>query len=59
MYLIMCDVYHPYDKPMLYDTRLYHILLVGSTFDTVPSFNTSITLSLLSKFVFENDKYIS
>ena len=56
----MCAVYHPYDKPMLYHTRLYQIPLVGTTFDTVPSFNTSITLdSLLSKFVFENDKDIS
>ena len=53
----MCAVYHLYDKPMFYHMRLYQILLVGTTFDTVPKFNTSITL--LSKFVFENDKYIS
>ena len=40
----MCGVYCPCDKPMLYHTGLYQKLPVGTTFDTVPRFDTSMTL---------------
>ena len=45
----MCDVYHPFDKHLRYHTGLYQILPVGTTFDTVPRFNTTVTL--LSKSI--------
>lgn len=38
-----CGDYYPCDKHRLYHKVLYQELPVGTTFDTVPRFNTSMT----------------
>ena len=39
-----CGICYTCNKSMLYHTVLYQIHLVGTTFDTNPPFNTSVTL---------------
>ena len=56
----MCGVYCPCDKPKLYHMG-YRTLHARTTFETIPRFDTSMTLlsRSIDTFAFVNSKYIS
>ena len=57
-----CGVYCPYDNlSIITGVMLYQALNVGTTFDTIHRFDTSVTLLFRSidTITFVNDKYIS